>query len=459
MKTINDFTKKILVVFFSMVLFLFAVNKQVQAQNVQVSFQLFYDELSPYGEWIDDPEYGYMWLPDVDRNFQPYGTNGRWVNTQYGNTWYSDYDWGWAPFHYGRWHYDDYYGWAWVPGYEWGPAWVSWRQSSGYYGWAPLRPGINVGVSVNIPLRFWVFVPSRYILSPTIYRYYTPYRNNVRIYNQTTIIHNTYVYNNNRYYSGPDRRSLERSTRQRVNVHQVRNSSRPGRSSIDSRSVALYRPAINKNSSKNARPSRITDAKTVRSRASGNSPQRSSTIERSRQDNTTRQSTQRPTKSTTNRENDRSVRPSRTTRESPKPADTRRSTQPKATNERPTRQVRPSNEGNGRNRSVSPKADRPGRSIRTQETQRSRPTPNRSSNSRSTPQTPLQIHKVGSRDNSSVRPTASRPTARASSSQRNSRATTVQRSGASKVQSRPSRSSSKAQQVHPTSRRSSRSSR
>src|SRR5690606_32627098 len=179
----NDFTKKILVVFFSMVLFLFAVNKQVQAQNVQVSFQLFYDELSPYGEWIDDPEYGYMWLPDVDRNFQPYGTNGRWVNTQYGNTWYSDYDWGWAPFHYGRWHYDDYYGWAWVPGYEWGPAWVSWRQSSGYYGWAPLSPGLSMGININIPVRFWVFVPSRYILSPRIYRYYSPYANRARIYN------------------------------------------------------------------------------------------------------------------------------------------------------------------------------------------------------------------------------------------------------------------------------------
>jgi len=86
-----------------------AATGTVKAQpGMSVSFQMFYDELSPYGEWIDDPEYGYIWLPDVDRDFQPYASRGHWVMTSYGNTWVSDYDWGWAPFHYGRWTYSDY---------------------------------------------------------------------------------------------------------------------------------------------------------------------------------------------------------------------------------------------------------------------------------------------------------------------------------------------------------------
>src|SRR3546814_14192688 len=105
-----------------------ATNTLKAQPGMSVSFQTFYDELAPHGEWIDDPEYGYIWLPYAEQGFQPYATNGHWVMTNYGNTWVSDYEWGWAPFHYGRWTYTDYYGWAWIPGYERGPAWVSWRR-------------------------------------------------------------------------------------------------------------------------------------------------------------------------------------------------------------------------------------------------------------------------------------------------------------------------------------------
>src|ERR1700761_1436748 len=42
--------------------------------------QVFYDELSPYGNWIDYPDYGYVWAPaDVGPDFRPYATNGYWV--------------------------------------------------------------------------------------------------------------------------------------------------------------------------------------------------------------------------------------------------------------------------------------------------------------------------------------------------------------------------------------------
>ncbi|MFA7227139.1 MAG: DUF6600 domain-containing protein, partial [Dysgonamonadaceae bacterium] len=104
----------------------------------EISFGVFYQALAPYGRWINNREYGHVWIPNVGKNFRPYVTNGYWVMTNYGNTWVSDFEWGWGPFHYGRWYYDDIYGWAWIPGYEWAPAWVVWRNGGGFYGWAPL---------------------------------------------------------------------------------------------------------------------------------------------------------------------------------------------------------------------------------------------------------------------------------------------------------------------------------
>ena len=357
-------TKNIMIAFSVFFLFLTIGMKQAQAQRASVSFQIFYDQLAPYGEWVNDPDYGYIWLPEVSQDFQPYATNGYWVNTQYGNTWYSNYDWGWAPFHYGRWVYTDYYGWAWVPGYEWGPAWVSWRQGGGQYGWAPLGPGMSFSLNINIPLRNWVFVPQRYLFNNNIYRYYTPHRNYSNFYNRTTIINNVYVYNNHNYYSGPDRRSLERATRNRVAVHEVRNNTRPGRSTISNNSVGIYRPNISAESNRNARPARVVSPDKVTARPSQVTSNRNSNNANSVNSRpTTRSATNRvePGASTTNREargdNGQTVRgnnetsssgnrPSRTStvptrRESTAPATTN-NTNP-TTNGRVTRQSRSDN--------------------------------------------------------------------------------------------------------------------
>jgi hypothetical protein len=106
----------------------------------------FRDALTPYGQWMEDPNYGTIWMPNpnvVGGDFQPYQTAGHWV---YDNdyTWVSDYDWGWAPFHYGRWFQYPGRGWAWVPGKEYAGAWVTWRNSDdasvGAVGWAPTAP-------------------------------------------------------------------------------------------------------------------------------------------------------------------------------------------------------------------------------------------------------------------------------------------------------------------------------
>lgn len=236
-----------------------ATNK-VQAQpGGYVSFNVFYDNLSPYGDWIQDPAYGYVWVPRVGAGFQPYYTEGYWVMTDYGNTWVSNYPWGWAPFHYGRWTYDNYYGWVWIPDNTWGPAWVCWRSSPSYYGWAPLAPGFNISVSFNsyyAPNDWWVFIPPRYIHDHHFHNYYGGPRNNVTIINNTTIVNNVYVDNGHRYVEGPRRAEIQQTTHQQVQVYKVQNTNKPSRAVVDKNTVEVYRPNVS-DKTKQAAPAKV----------------------------------------------------------------------------------------------------------------------------------------------------------------------------------------------------------
>lgn len=219
------------------------VARDATAQpGISVPVQTFYNELAPYGQWLPSPNYGSVWVPNVGPDFQPYATDGHWIVTEFGNTWVSDYPWGWAPFHYGRWYFDNQYGWAWVPDSDWGPAWVSWRSGGGYYGWAPLGPGLNINVNINIPAPYWTFVPQIYITSPRLYSYRVPRPNVVNIYQNTTIINNIYRSNNRSYVYGPPRGDIERITRRSVPVYRIDPMDRPGRSMVGNGSVGFYRP-------------------------------------------------------------------------------------------------------------------------------------------------------------------------------------------------------------------------
>jgi hypothetical protein len=235
------------------------INQKVFAQDEDVSLQTFYDELSPYGTWIQDEQYGYVWRPDVDQSeFRPYYTNGHWVMTEYGNTWVSDYDWGWAPFHYGRWVTDRYNQWLWIPDTTWGPAWVNWRTGGGYYGWAPLGPSLNISVGFDIPSFWWVFIPQNNIYYDRYPRY--NWNRNSRYLRRTTVINNVYVYNRSRYYTGPSRDDIRRVTRRDVRVYNINRTDRPGRSRISNNTVHIYNPRPTRGSdNRNAAPRNLGD--------------------------------------------------------------------------------------------------------------------------------------------------------------------------------------------------------
>jgi hypothetical protein len=253
--------------------------KQASAQPAGISFQVFYDHLSPYGQWYDDPDYGYVWYPDAGPEFVPYSTDGHWVYTEYGWTWASEYEWGWAPFHYGRWDYDQNYGWFWVPGHEWGPAWVVWSRSDNYYGWCPIRPGISIEVAYGrdyrMPADRWIFVDERYIESPHIHRFYVDRTRNVTIINHTTIINRTYQdeHRHTYYAAGPDRAEVQRATGRQVRTVAIRENNSPGER-IRRGELNIYRPEVRRSAERDTRPAPSRISRTDERRSNNNSQRR-----------------------------------------------------------------------------------------------------------------------------------------------------------------------------------------
>src|SRR5450759_628114 len=254
--------------------------QEASAQQGSVSYQLFYDELSPYGMWVDYPNYGYVWIPNGDPEFSPYVTAGYWVFTDDGWTWVSDYPWGWAAFHYGRWDYDNVYGWFWVPDDEWGPAWVSWRRSPGYYGWAPLRPGISISIAFGAEYHErnerWIFVRDRDIARSDISRHYVNRTNNVTIINNSTVIVNTRKDDkrNVTYIAGPDRDDVQKVTHAPVKSVAIRENDQPGHH-LNNGELQIYRPQVQKRSGNGQNPApskvmRLNDVRPASERNAGN---------------------------------------------------------------------------------------------------------------------------------------------------------------------------------------------
>ncbi|MBV8150872.1 MAG: FecR domain-containing protein, partial [Candidatus Eremiobacteraeota bacterium] len=100
-------------------------------------------ELAAYGRWMNLPQYGDVWAPNVSSDWSPYHA-GQWITTPfYNQTWVGAEPWGWAPYHFGSWFFTPGIGWAWYPGGIpiWSPALVSFfGLGGGLIGWTPLAP-------------------------------------------------------------------------------------------------------------------------------------------------------------------------------------------------------------------------------------------------------------------------------------------------------------------------------
>jgi hypothetical protein len=171
----------------------------------------FYKDLAPYGSWTQVPDYGLCWQPTVETieaDWSPYVDKGQWLYTDSGWFWQSQYSWGSVPFHYGRWAKRARLGWVWVPDQVWGPAWVAWRTTSSYSGWAPLPPGVGldaalglafhqqpVGASFDfgVPPGWFTFVSQENFLRPNLASYSVSSRQTTLLFSQTKPVNNYLV--------------------------------------------------------------------------------------------------------------------------------------------------------------------------------------------------------------------------------------------------------------------------
>ena len=241
----------------------FGFTKEAEARS-EVTLDIFYEALSPYGEWIEHEYYGYIWQPvGVDEYWKPY-RDGNWQYSDEGWIWVSEEPWGWATYHYGRWVPDDYYGWVWIPGVDWAPAYVDWYESPGsydspgYIGWTPRPPDKSFFLEIGIGSAGFGYYESGYAFNFSYYKPYKPYRkkhykkhyykhshyypppercvyvpykhfgrknakfvavdnHNTVVYRNTTNITNVTYINNKKVYKGPERHYVERRAGKKFN--------------------------------------------------------------------------------------------------------------------------------------------------------------------------------------------------------------------------------------------------
>jgi hypothetical protein len=257
-----------------------AASARPAEAQVAVSLGFFHNSLAPYGDWHVSADFGYVWRPThVYAGWRPYH-DGRWVSTNVGWTFVANDAWGWATYHYGRWYYDPYYGWVWVPGYEWGPAWVSFYESPGYIGWAPLSPYVTFGIGLYgygggydgrhyVDPRGYNFVEARHFLSPSVGRWVQPHDRNVSLIRQVRDVTRFDRVGGMMVNRGLAVDRVERATRSRVRTFKL--ADQPGggralRSEIRGDTLSVYRPKVEKTADKPAkvkqgRPAKFDDGR------------------------------------------------------------------------------------------------------------------------------------------------------------------------------------------------------
>jgi hypothetical protein len=238
-----------------------AVEEPSPLQDPQDSY--FYDGLAPYGNWVQTGD-GWGWQPmaaAVDSGWLPYRDRGHWVLTDDGWYWASDYAWGWAVFHYGRWSHESRLGWVWVPGNVWAPAWVAWRNTQGFAGWAALPPGVQfqpgvglVGraglggwkVSYGLNAASFTFVAQEHFLARNLGRFAAPAPQAAALFKSSTPVNN---------YSSPGRRivnsgvsaaQIAAATKSPVPKFAMKDASSPSDTGVKSvtQSLDVFRPNL-----------------------------------------------------------------------------------------------------------------------------------------------------------------------------------------------------------------------
>ncbi|MEI6234989.1 MAG: DUF6600 domain-containing protein [Planctomycetota bacterium] len=191
-----------------------APNTVVVPPEGEASIGTFYQALAPYGSWVRINDAWY-WRPTAcvtDPNWRPYCDRGHWVWTDNNWFWHSDYSWGWAPFHYGRWMSTDGYGWLWMPDTCWSPAWVSWRECDGHYGWAPLpcsaRYDVGLGfrhagrhwwadIGFGLGMNDYCFCPCDHFYGSSLRQHVLHRKDNHHIFNTSRLLQHDVSHNNN----------------------------------------------------------------------------------------------------------------------------------------------------------------------------------------------------------------------------------------------------------------------
>ena len=223
--------KKLFLISFVIILFA-AQNSFAQSVfvsgSVRANLMFDYSPLNEYGEWIEIEPNQIVWRPVyVSELWRPYSV-GRWIWTDYGWYWDSYEPFGAVTFHYGRWNYDYRFGWVWFPDYEWGPAWVEWRYSSAYIGWAPLSPySIHNGavgvVTINYSDNFyyWNFVSYRHFYGGNLERRIL-YGNRVSsVFANSKRRRSIYYRNGAAYNGGIEREIVERRSGQKIRTRNI----------------------------------------------------------------------------------------------------------------------------------------------------------------------------------------------------------------------------------------------
>jgi hypothetical protein len=223
----------------------------------------FYNDLAPYGAWVQQPDYGLCWQPTVqtiDPNWSPYVDAGQWLYSDSGWYWQSGYTWGWAAFHYGRWANLPRQGWVWVPGNQWAPAWVAWRSTGSEIGWAPLPPGVSLNVlaqltfntkpvgphgAFGLPASAFSFVSAGNLISHNLLHHIVPAARSEELVRHSVLLDSYAVVNHRIFNGGISREAVAAAAQKPVPEIALRSVSSPEAAGLamDRKTLAVYLPA------------------------------------------------------------------------------------------------------------------------------------------------------------------------------------------------------------------------